>query len=69
MSVKIAKFGESVKTVDFVEGMTVADAASAAGIVLDACDIKRAGEIITATTTLSDGDVVIIVPKIKGGGC
>ena len=67
MSVKIAKFGETVKVVDFVEGMTVTDAAISADISLDSCDIKRAGEVITATTSLRDGDVIMLVPRIKGG--
>jgi hypothetical protein len=68
MIIKIGRMPGRIQEVALApRGAKVADALSAAEITLAANEeMKIAGETVTGTTALSDGDVVLVVAKIKG---
>lgn len=47
---------------------TVATALSVAGLTADGYDIRVQGRPADATTTLTEGDLILLVKKIKGNG-
>lgn len=67
MIVKVARLGEQVKEVDLGSGGTVEQAISGAGSNPQGTQVRVNGEAAEMSATLRDGDVVTLVPQIKGG--
>lgn len=64
--VKVAKLGSRVSEVSLEEGQNVNAALEIAGVSAVG-NIRVNGIEATDQTTLFDGDIITIVPKIKGG--
>jgi len=68
MLIKVAKLGTAVKEVCLDESATVEDALEAADVRVGSSEtMKVDGEPAENDTVLEDGDVITIVPAIKGG--
>ena len=65
--VKIARLGTAVKEVAVSEDATVQDVLDAAGMVIENEDIRIDGESSELSDEIGDGELVTIVPKVKGG--
>ncbi len=67
--VKVARLNRGVEEV-FLNGgeITVNDALEAAGFTLERSEeLRMRGEKVDLATRLQDGDVVTLIPQIKGG--
>lgn len=67
--IKVAKLGEKVKEFFLEEGKTVQDVLELAGFRTRGFDLRINGNPAKLTDVLADGDIVTLIPKIKGGGC
>jgi molybdopterin converting factor small subunit len=68
MLVKIAKIGSRVNEVALGDEATVQDALTAGGQPIPSGhELRVNGERATSSTELEDGDVITLVPSIKGG--
>jgi molybdopterin converting factor small subunit len=68
ITVKVARLGTAVQEVALAEGATVQQALDAAGLEVDGNEELRINEdTVSASDELSDGDIVTLVPKVKGG--
>jgi sulfur carrier protein ThiS len=68
MITKIAKLGAAVVEVCLADDATVGDALEAGSIILAEKEmVKVNGNNATDATALNDGDLITIVPNIKGG--
>lgn len=67
MLIKVARLGNQVEEVALSNGDTVQQALDAAGLTLDNEDIKVGSEVATTSRVLHNGEIVTIVPKVKGG--
>lgn len=67
IEVKVVRVPGAVKDVMLNDGATVADALSAAGITLESGEAAKVnGSDVDSTTTLSNGDRVILAKAAKG---
>lgn len=67
ITVKVARLGSSVEEVALENGSTVEQALEAAGLVVENEEIRVNSSNASSTSTLSNGDIVTLVPKVKGG--
>ncbi len=65
--IKVAKLGEKVKEFFLEEGKTVQDALDLAGFRGRGFDLRVNNAQAKPTDVLVDGDIVTLIPKIKGG--
>ena len=68
MLVKVAKLGTRVIEVALEENATVAAAMDAAAMDHAGYQIRRAGVQVEMSAPLADGNVLTMVPQVKGGG-
>ena len=67
MLVKVARLGTAVQELALEAGAKVVDALSAADLSVENEDIRVNNNSATEQTLLQDGDIVTLVPKVKGG--
>ena len=67
MTVKLLKLGHSARQIDVPSGSTIADALETADVGYDGYSIALNGLGASSTTSVSDGDVLTLVPKVEGG--
>jgi sulfur carrier protein ThiS len=65
MFVKVAKIGSAVKEVMLADGATLEQALAAAEVDSDGFQVRVNGR--TPCGTIADGDMITLVPAIKGG--
>ena len=64
-TVKVAKLGSAVVSVFLADEATLAQAITAAGMSTDGFQVRVNGR--TPCETIKDGDMVTLVPAVKGG--
>jgi hypothetical protein len=67
MFVKIAKLGSKVVELYVEDGTTLAQALEVAEMSAEGFEPRVNGAIARETTVLTDGAIITMVPKIKGG--
>lgn len=67
MNVRIVQLGRGVYKYAAEEGATIADGLAAAGISVEHMDVRVRGRPAKVEDLLHDGDLVTIIPLIKGG--
>jgi len=68
MIVKVARLGTAVQEVALSDGTRVSDALVAAGLDQDTNeDIRVNSSSASLDSSVSDGDIVTLIPKVKGG--
>lgn len=69
MKVRLFQFMKPAKFVDIQPGESVRDLLERCGLDIEsmACDVKVNNGTATFTSTLSEGDVVQVVPRVAGG--
>jgi sulfur carrier protein ThiS len=65
--VKVAKVGAKVEEVALDSGANVGDALRAAGVAPEGFELRLNGTPSPATAPVRGGDVITLVPQIKGG--
>lgn len=65
--VKVARLGTAVQEVAVSEDATVQNVLDAAGMVIENEDVRIDGDSADLTDTIGEGELVTIVPKVKGG--
>jgi len=65
--VKVARLGDQVKEFFVEEGETVGSLLDEVGIDPEGWDLRVNGVPASRETPLEDGDIVTLVPPIKGG--
>ena len=65
--VKVARLGTQVQEVAVPENASVQEALDAAGIDIDNEDVRLDGRSVNTTTSIGTGNLITIVPKVKGG--
>ena len=65
--VKVARLGTAVQELALTPNAKVSDALEAAGLTVENEDIRVNNSASATTTVLNDGDIVTLVPKVKGG--
>ena len=65
--IKIARLGTAVAELAAVEGWTVSSALEASDLEVENEDIRVNNNAANEATVLHDGDIVTLVPKVKGG--
>ena len=67
MLVKVARLGTAVQELALNAGSKVIDALNAADLAVENEDIRVNNNTSNEQTVLNDGDIVTLVPKVKGG--
>lgn len=67
INVKIVQLGKGVTNCEFGSPPTVAEVLEAQGIPMDGMDVRVNAESTPMERPLAEGDLVTIVPRIKGG--
>jgi len=67
MNIRILKLGHSATFVDVDDGATVEDAVAAAGHDYHGYSLNLNGLGTVPDAVLSEGDVVVVSPKVQGG--
>ena len=67
MLVKVARLGTAVQELALTDGTTVNAALESADLNVENEDIRVNNSNASLTTVLRDGDIVTLVPKVKGG--
>jgi hypothetical protein len=67
VKVRIVQLGKGIIDHEAQEGDTVEDGLTAARIPVERMDIRVSGRPAELTTPLRDGDLVTVIPRIKGG--
>jgi len=67
MNVRIVQLGRGIYNFKAEEGATVADGLEAAGISVEHMDVRVRGRPAKVEDPLRDGDLVTVIPLIKGG--
>ena len=65
--VKIARLGDQVKEVFIEDGATVGSVLDEFDVDAEGWDLRVNGNPSSRETSLEDGDVITLVPPIKGG--
>ncbi len=67
MNVRIVQLGRGVYKYAAEEGASIADGLAAAGISVEHMDVRVRGRPAKVEDILRDGDLVTVIPLIKGG--
>lgn len=67
MKVFVMRIGHDVDTVTVANGATVEDAINASRFDRSGHQVTFNGGTVSLTHTLSDGDMITLVPKVEGG--
>ena len=67
MNVRIVQLGRGVYKYAAEEGASIADGLAAAGISVEHMDVRVRGRPAKVEDILRDGDLVTVLPLIKGG--
>ena len=67
MNVRIVQLGRGVFKYEAQEGATIAEGLEAAGISVEHMDVRVRGRPAKVEEPLHDGDLVTVIPLIKGG--
>jgi putative ubiquitin-RnfH superfamily antitoxin RatB of RatAB toxin-antitoxin module len=67
MLVKVARLGTAVQELALTDGSKVSDALAAADLGVENEDIRINNTTASQDSVLRDGDIVTLVPKVKGG--
>ena len=67
ITVKVARLGNTVETVALNSGASVQDALTAANLTVDGEDVRVNSSNAGLNDEVTDGDIVTLVPKVKGG--
>jgi sulfur carrier protein ThiS len=67
MNIRIVQLGRGVFKYAADEGATIADGLDAAGISVEHMDVRVRGRPAKVEDPLQDGDLVTVIPLIKGG--
>jgi uncharacterized Zn ribbon protein len=67
MLVKVARLGTAVQEIALTEGQSVNDALLAADLSVENEEIRVNNTSASTSTVLRNGDIVTLVPKVKGG--
>jgi putative ubiquitin-RnfH superfamily antitoxin RatB of RatAB toxin-antitoxin module len=67
MLIKVARLGTAVQELALTDGAKVSDALLAADLAVENEDIRVNNSTSSETTVLREGDIVTLVPKVKGG--
>ena len=67
MQIKLLRLGHSTRILDIPAGSTIGDAISEAGMATEGHSLSLNGLGAALNASLSDGDVVVVTPKIEGG--
>lgn len=67
MLIKVARLGTAVQELALVDGSKVSDALAAADLDVENEDIRINNTTASQDSVLRDGDIVTLVPKVKGG--
>lgn len=67
ITVKVARLGNTVQEVALNEGASVEDAITAANLEVDGEDVRVNSSNARLSDEVEDGDIVTLVPKVKGG--
>jgi len=67
MLVKVARLGTAVQELALTDGASVQMALEAADLEVDNEDIRVNNSTVSTSTILKEGDIVTLVPKVKGG--
>lgn len=67
ITVKVARLGSAVVEVALAEGASVQDALTAAGLHIDNEELRINSSSAREGDEVEDGDIVTLVPKVKGG--
>ncbi len=69
MIVKVAKLGDIVREVMLGDRASVEDALNASKITIGSEDedIRLNNSVVSLSHSISDGDIITIIPQIKGG--
>ena len=67
INVRIVQLGRGVFKYAADEGATIADGLEAAGIKVEHMDVRVRGKPAKVEDALRDGDLVTVIPLIKGG--
>lgn len=67
INVRIVQLGRGVFKYAAQDGATIADGLEAAGISVEHMDVRVRGKPAKVEDVLRDGDLVTVIPLIKGG--
>jgi sulfur carrier protein ThiS len=67
LRVRIVQLGKGIFTYEASAGATLAEGLAAAGIAAEHRDVRINGRPAASEYPLADGDLVTVVPMIKGG--
>jgi len=67
ITIKVARLGTTVLEVALNTGASVQDALTAAGLTVDGEDVRVNSSNAGLNDEVEDGDIVTLVPKVKGG--
>jgi len=67
MLVKVARLGTAVQEIALTEGQNVKEALLAADLEVENEEVRVNNSAASESTVLRNGDIVTLVPKVKGG--
>jgi sulfur carrier protein ThiS len=67
MDIRIVQLGKGIVRFAVRPGLTLADALAEVGIDAGGLDVRVNGKDVEATASLGPGDLVTLVPRVKGG--
>ena len=67
MKIRLLRLGSAAHSLDLALGASLQSALEAAGLGSDGFDLTLNGLSTTADAALAEGDVVTMIPRIKGG--
>ena len=67
MLVKVARLGTAVQEIALTEGQNVGEALAAADLSVENEEVRVNNTSASDSTVLRSGDIVTLVPKVKGG--
>lgn len=67
MKVRVLRLGQSAYVLDVAPGATISSALADNGVHCDGFDLTLNGLSANGDAALADGDVVVAVPRVKGG--
>jgi len=67
MLVKVARLGTAVQEIALTEGQNVGQALTAADLSVENEEVRVNNTSASESTVLRNGDIVTLVPKVKGG--
>ena len=67
MIVRVLRLGSAAHVLDVKPGATITSALADNGVHCDGFDMTLNGLSATGEAALADGDVVVAVPRVKGG--